>query len=55
VKDVEEPTKLITQCVTHNTAVSFADNDILLGSNPLNHPLFVTGYIRGAIKSSVSW
>jgi len=36
-----------TQCVTCNTAVTFTDDDLLLGSKPHNCLLFVTGYIRG--------
>jgi len=47
VKAVKELAKLLTQCVTYNTAVSFIDEDLLLGSKPHNRPLFVTGYIRG--------
>ena len=47
VKEVKEPAKLPAQCATCNTLVSFTDGDLLLGSKPYNHPLFVTGYIRG--------
>jgi len=47
VKEAKEPAKLLTQCITCNTAVSFTDDDLLLGSKPHNHPLFVIGYIRG--------
>ena len=47
VKAVKEPAKLPTQCTTYNTAISFTDEDLLLGSKPHNHPLFVTGYIQG--------
>jgi len=47
VKAVKEPAKLPTQYATCNMAVSFTDEDLLLGSKPHNHPLFVTGYIRG--------
>jgi len=47
VKAVKEPAKLPVQCATYNTAVSFTDEDLLLGSKPHNRPLFVTGYIRG--------
>jgi len=47
VNAVKEPAKLPTQCATCNTAVSFRDEDLLLESKPHNHPLFVTGYIRG--------
>ena len=44
---VKEPAKLPAQCATCNTAVSFTDEDLLLGSKPHNRPLFVIGYIRG--------
>jgi len=47
VKEAKELAKLPTQCITCNTAVSFIDDDLLLGSKPHNHPLFVTGYIQG--------
>ena len=42
-----QPAKLPVQCATCNTAVSFTNEDLLLGSKLHNHPLFVTGYIRG--------
>jgi len=48
VKEVKEPAKLLTQCATCNTAVSFVDDDLLPASKPHNHLLFVIGYIRGA-------
>ena len=54
VKVVKEPAKLPTQCATYNIAVSFTDQDLLLGSRPYNYPLFVTSYIR-AKYSSASW
>jgi len=47
VKEVKKPTKLPAQCTTCNTAVSFTDDYILLGSKPHNRLLFVTSYIRG--------
>ena len=47
VKEVKKPAKLPAQCATCNTVVSFTDDDLLLGSKPHNHRLFVTGYIRG--------
>jgi len=47
VKEVKEPTKLPTQCATCNMAVSFTDEDLLLGSKSHNRPLFVAGYIGG--------
>jgi len=46
-KEVKEPTRLPSQYATSNTAVSFTDDDLLLGSKPHNRPLFVIGYIRG--------
>jgi len=47
VKAIKEPAKFPTQCTTCNIAVSFTDEDLLLGSKAHNRPLFVTGYIRG--------
>jgi len=47
LRGVKERLKLPTQCATFNTAVSFTDKDLLLGSKSHNHPLFVTSYIRG--------
>jgi len=35
-----------TQCAACNTTITFSDDDLLLGSKPYNHPLFVTGYIK---------
>jgi len=52
VKEVKEPAKLPTQCATCNTAVSFTNEDLLLGYRPHNHPLFVIGYIRGQKSQS---
>ena len=46
-KEVKEPTKLPTQCTACNAAVSFTDDDLLLGLKPHNRPLFITSYIRG--------
>ena len=37
----------LVQYATYNTAITFTYDDLLLGSKPYNHPLFVTGYIRG--------
>ena len=45
VKDVGALTKGFVQCFSCNTAVTFTDDDLLLGSKLHNHPLFVTGYI----------
>ena len=53
-KAVKEPAKLPTEYATCNTAVSFTNEDLLLGSKPHNRPLFVTGYIRGQ-KVKASW
>ena len=46
IKDVGASTECLVQCASCNTAVTFTDNDLLLGSKPYNRPLFVTGYIR---------
>jgi len=46
IKDVGASTKGLVQCASCNTAVTFTDDDLPLGSKPHNHPLFVTGYIR---------
>jgi len=34
------------QCASCNTTVAFTDNDLLLGSKPYNHPLFMASYIK---------
>ena len=47
VMEIKKPAKLTAQCATYNTAVSFTDGDLLLGSKPHYHLLFVTGYIWG--------
>ena len=47
VKDIQESAKRKTQCITHNTTVSFTDDDLLLVSKPHNLQLFVTGCVRG--------
>ena len=39
-------TKSPVQCASCNIAVTFTDDDLLLGSKSHNRPLFVTGYIR---------
>jgi len=46
VKDVGGSTESPIQCVSCNTAVTFTNDDLLLGSKPHNRSLFVTGYIR---------
>jgi len=33
--------------------VTFTDDDLLLGSKPHNHPLFVTEYIRGQMVKQI--
>ena len=47
VKDIKEPAKLITQYTTCNIVMLFFDDDLFLGSNPHNRPLFATSYTRG--------
>ncbi|XP_074296887.1 uncharacterized protein LOC141627548 [Silene latifolia] len=47
MKDVEELVEQSTQCVSCNAALTFSDEDLLLGSKPHNRPLYVSGYIRG--------
>jgi len=39
--------KVPVQCASCNTAITFTDDDSLLGSKPHNRPLFVAGYIKG--------
>jgi len=39
-------TRSPTQCATYNVAITFTDDDLLLGSKPHNRSLFVIGYIR---------
>ena len=46
IKDVGASTEDPVQCASCNTAITFTDDDLLLGSKPHNRPLFVTGYIR---------
>ncbi|XP_074277874.1 uncharacterized protein LOC141601485 [Silene latifolia] len=46
-KDVGEFAEQSTQCVSCNAALTFSDEDLLLGSKPHNRPLYVSGYIRG--------
>ncbi|XP_074315668.1 uncharacterized protein LOC141651875 [Silene latifolia] len=47
MKDVGELAEQSTQCVSCNAALTFSDEDLLLGSKPHNRPLYVSGYIRG--------
>ncbi|XP_074315122.1 uncharacterized protein LOC141651303 [Silene latifolia] len=47
MKDVGEFAEQSTQCVSCNAALTFSNEDLLLGSKPHNRPLYVSGYIRG--------
>ncbi|XP_074300563.1 uncharacterized protein LOC141631841 [Silene latifolia] len=47
MKDKIEPPEQSIGCVSCNAALSFSDEDLLLGSKPNNRPLYVSGYIRG--------
>ncbi|XP_074313671.1 uncharacterized protein LOC141648860 [Silene latifolia] len=47
MKEKIEPLEQSTGCVSCNAALSFSDEDLLLGSKPHNRPLYVSGYIRG--------
>jgi len=38
--------EVLMQCASYNTAVTFTDDNLLLGSKPHNHPLFATDYIK---------
>jgi len=44
--DVERSTESLVQYASCITVVTFNDDNLLLGSKPHNHPLFVIGYIR---------
>ena len=46
VKSAGQPMKDVAHYAACNTAITFTDDDLLLGSKPHNRPLFVTGYIR---------
>jgi len=46
VKGVVEMSKTPVQCASCNTAVTFIDDDLLLGSKPHNRPLFMAAYIK---------
>jgi len=46
VKDVVGILETPIQCVSCNTDVAFTDDNLLLGSKPHNHPLFMVGYIK---------
>jgi len=52
VKSAGQPTKDVAHYVACNTAITFTDDDLLLGSKPHNCPLFVTGYIR---EQKIRW
>ena len=45
-KDVEGSTKSSVQCASCNTAITFTDDNLLLGSKPHSRHLLVIGYIR---------
>ncbi|XP_074298271.1 uncharacterized protein LOC141629114 [Silene latifolia] len=47
MKEKIKPLEQSTGCVSCNAALSFSDEDLLLGSKPHNRPLYVSGYIRG--------
>ena len=44
--NIVESSKGLAQYATCNMAITFTDDDLLLGSKPHNHPLYVIGYIR---------
>ena len=46
VRDVGQSVKDVAHYTTCNAAITFTDDDLLLGSKPHNRPLFVTSYIR---------
>jgi len=46
VKGAAEMSCTLVQCVSYDTAVTFIDDDLLLGSKPHNRPLFVAGYVK---------
>jgi len=46
VKSPDQLVKDVAHYAACNTAITFTDDDLLLGSKPHNRPLFVTGYIR---------
>jgi len=46
VGNIGESSKGLAHYTTYNTAITFTDDDLLLGSKPHNRPLFMTGYIR---------
>jgi len=46
VKDVGPSMKDVAQYVAYNMAITFIDDNLLLGSKPHNRPLFIIGYIR---------
>ena len=46
VRDVGQSAKEVPHFAACNTAITFTDDDLLLGSKPHNRPLFATGYIK---------
>ena len=46
VNDVEELFEVYVQCAFYNIAITFTDDDLLLGSKHHNFSLFVAGCIR---------
>jgi len=46
VKNVKGSSNDLAQYATCNAAITFTDDDLLLGSKPHSHPLFVTSYTR---------
>lgn len=45
--NTEEKPTIATKSIECVTTIIFDDEDLLLGSIPYNHPLFMTSYIRG--------
>jgi len=46
VKDVIDLSETPIQCASCNLAITFTDDDLLLGFKPHNRPLFMDGYIK---------
>ena len=46
VKGVVEMSETPVQCSSYNMAVTFTDDDLILGSKPHNRPLFGAGFIK---------
>ncbi|KAK9688789.1 hypothetical protein RND81_09G011200 [Saponaria officinalis] len=53
VKNAGEPVEQSAKCMSCSTALSFSDEDLLLGSELHNRPLYVSGYIRGQKVSRI--